>query len=205
MEEGLERDLLFFWRSAAVILISPITILAGMPAVLRLISSGCVWLSCWSLQGAWQNVATGFPVALAVAALWFATCNSLEWVAKHPGRFVVTTTGLLVGLILEFLSLTFRTGQFPLAELGFGVHKTWFLCGSLAVGSVNLVWLITARKQIDHLEKPVPIETAPSTMPERDRAVPSPHFALGERSHPVRLEPYRPPPDTRTRRSPGGK
>ena len=52
---------------AAVILISPITILAGMPALLLLISSGCVLLDCWSFHGAWQNLATGFPAALAIA------------------------------------------------------------------------------------------------------------------------------------------
>ena len=203
MEEGLERDLLFFWRCAAVVLISPITILAGMPALLLVVSSGSVLLDCWSFQGAWQNLSTGFPTALAIAALWSATCASPEWLAKHRGRFVVTTTGLLVGLILEFLSLTSQTGQFPLADLGIVVYKTWFLCGSLAVGSVNLARLITARKQIDDLAKPAPMETATSTMPEPDRAVPSPHFAHGARSHPVRLEPYRPPPDTRSRRSPG--
>ena len=99
----------------------------------------------------------------------------------------MTTTGLLVGLILEFLSLTAQTAQFPLADLGFGVYKTWFLCGSLAVGSVNLVWLITAQKQIDNPETPNPIETVASTTLEYDRAVPSPHFTLGERLHSVRL------------------
>jgi hypothetical protein len=199
MEEGLERDLLFFWRCAAVILISPISILAGMPALLLMVSSGCVLLDCWSLHGAWQNLLTGFPAALAIAALWFATCTSCEWLAENRGRFVMTTTGLLVGLILEFLSLTSQSGRFPLAYLSFGVYKSWFLCGTLAVSSVNLVWLITARKQIDDLETPDPIVTMTSTIPERDRAVPSPHFALGERLHPLRLEPYRPPPDTRPR------
>ena len=164
MEEGLERDLLFLWRCAAVIVISPITILAGMPALLLLISSGCVLLDCWSFHGAWQNLSTGFPAALAIAALWFATCASREWLAENRGRFVMTTTGLLVGLILESLSLTSQTGQFALADLGFGVYKTWFLCGSLAVGSVNLVWLITARKQIDDQATPAPIETATSTI-----------------------------------------
>jgi hypothetical protein len=199
MEEGLERDLLFLWRCAAVILISPITILAGMPALLLMISSCCVLLDCWSFHGAWQNLSTGFPAALAIAALWFATCASREWLAEHRGRFVMTTTGLLVGLILELLSLASRTDHFTLADLKLGVFKTWFLCGSLAIGIVNLVLLITARKQIDDLETPDPIETVTSTMPERDRALPRPHFALGEGLRPVRLEPYRPPPDTRSR------
>jgi hypothetical protein len=204
MEEGLERDLLFLWRSAAVILLSPITILAGMPALLLLISSGCVWLDSWSFQGAWQNLLAAFPAALAIAATWFATCATLEWLAENRGRFVMTTTGLLVGLILESLSLASQTSQFQLADLGFGVHKTWLLCGSLAVGGVNLVWLITARKQIDNLKMPDPIESVTSTTLEPDRVVPSPHFALGEALRPVRLELYRPPPYTRTRRTPGG-
>jgi hypothetical protein len=204
MEEGLERDLLFLWRCAAVIVISPITILAGMPALLLLISSGCVWLDGWSWQGAWQNLSTGFPAALAIATLWFASCASLEWLAENRARFVITTTGLLVGLILEFVSLTSQARQFALADLGFAVYKTWLLFGSLAVASVNLVWLITARKQIDDLEKPDPIETMTSITLESDRVVPSPHFALGEAPCPVRLEPYRPPPYTRLRRSPGG-
>ena len=199
MEEGLERDLLFFWRCVAVILISPITILAGMPALLLVISSCSVLLDCWSFHGAWQNLSTGFPAALAIAALWFATCSSPEWLAENRGRFVMTTTGLLVGLILDLLSLTSQTGQFALAELGVGVYKTWFLCGSLAVGSVNVAWLITARKEIDDLETPEPIETVASTILKSDRVVPSPHFALGEALRPVRLEPYRPPPYTRSR------
>jgi hypothetical protein len=203
MEEGLERDLLFFWRCAAVILISPITILAGMPALLLMISSTCVLLDGWSFYGAWHNLSTGFPAALAIAALWFATCSSREWLAEHRGRFIVTTTGLLVGLILGALSIASRTDHFTFAELSPRGYQTWCLCGSLAVGSVNLVLLVTARKQIDDLEKPDPIETATSAMPTSDRAVPSPHFALGEVLRPVRLEPYRPPPDTRSRHSTG--
>jgi hypothetical protein len=170
-----------------------------MPALLLLISSGCVLLDGWSFHGAWQNLSTGFPAALAIATLWFGTCASLGWLAENRGRFVMTTTGLLVGLILESLSLTSHSGQFTLADLGFGVYKTWFLCGSLAVGSVNLVRLITARKRIDDPATPTSIEPATGTIPERDRAVPSPHFTLGEALRPVRLEPYRPPPDTRVR------
>jgi hypothetical protein len=204
MEEGLERDLLFLCRCAAVIVISPITILAGMPALLLLISSGCVWLDCWSLEGAWQNLSTGFPAALAIGALWFASCAPCDWLAKNRSRFVMTTTGLLAGLILESASLVSSTDQFALADLGCSVYKTWFLCGSLAVGSINLVWLITARKKIEDLERPVPIETLTSKTLEYDRAVPSPHFALAEALRPVQLEPYRPPPSTRSRRSPGG-
>jgi hypothetical protein len=199
MEEGLERDLLFLWRCTAVILISPITLLAGIPALVLLISSGCVWLDSWSLQGAWENLSTGFPAALAIAALWFATSASHGWLAENRARFVMTTTGLLVGLILEFLTLTSQTGQFALADFRLGSYRTMFLCGALAVGCVNLVLLITARKRIDDLETPDAIETVTNTMPERDRAVPSPHFALGEGPRPVRLEPYRPPPDTRSR------
>jgi hypothetical protein len=199
MEEGLERDLLDLWRCAAVILIAPITILAGMPALLLVISSCCVLLDGWSVHGAWQNLSTGFPAALAIAALWFATCASPQWLAKHRGRFVMTTTGLLVGLILEFLALTSRTNQFTLADLNLGAYRTWFLCGSLVVGCVNIALLIIERKQIDDLETPDPIETATTTMPERERTVPGPHFALGEALRPVRLEPYRPPPYTRSR------
>jgi hypothetical protein len=199
MEEGLERDLLELWRCAAVILISPITIVAGTPALLLMISSFCVLFDCWSFQGAWQNLSKGFPAALAIAALWFATCASREWLAENRGRFVFATTGLLVGLILESLSLASQTDQFALADLKLGGYKSWFLCGSLAVGTVNLGLIITARKRIDDPETSDSIETVTSAIPEHDRAVPSPHFALGVASRSVRLEPYRPPPDTRSR------
>ncbi len=199
MEEGLERDLLELWRCAAVILIAPITILAGMPALLQLISSCCVLLDAWSFQGAWQNLSTGFPAALAIAALWFATWAPRQWLAEKRGRFVMTTTGLLVGLILEVLALTSRTDQFAIPHLSLGSYRALFLCGSLVVGTVNLVLLVVERKKFDDLELPDPIDTVTSTMPERERAVPGPHFPLGEALRPVRLEPYRPPPYTRLR------
>src|SRR5262249_143119 len=118
---------------------------------------------------------------------------------EHRGRFVVTTTGLLVGLILEIFSLTSRTDRFAVVDLNQGAYRTWFLLGSFVVGSVNLVLLIIERKRIDDLETPNQIETAKSTMQARDRAVPGPHFAIGETLRPVRLEPYRPPPYTRSR------
>jgi hypothetical protein len=203
MEDGLERELPSFWQSAAIIVISPITIFAGMPALLLLLSSCGVMLGDWTARGAWQNLSMGFPALLAIASLWFSTCASHQWLAEHRGRFVATTTGLLVGLSLQFLALFSETEQFRLADHGLGRCHVCFLCGSLFVGSVNLVLLIASRQKIDEPESPEPIADDSADAMDFGHSVPPPHFAVVEELRPVRLEPYRPPPYARAR--PRGK
>ena len=61
MEKGVNHDRIAAWRWVASILIYPVTVLPGLNATVLLISSVCVGLDSWSLEGALSNMSLGFP------------------------------------------------------------------------------------------------------------------------------------------------
>src|SRR5208337_4037284 len=61
MEKGVNHDRIAAWRWVASILIYPVTVLPGLNAAVLLISSVCVGLDSWSLEGALSNMSLGFP------------------------------------------------------------------------------------------------------------------------------------------------
>ena len=64
----MNQDRIVTWRWVASILIYPITIVPGLNATVLLISSACVGLDCWSLEGALSNMSLGFPAVAGIAA-----------------------------------------------------------------------------------------------------------------------------------------
>jgi hypothetical protein len=191
MERGEASILIKAWRCIALILITPITIVPGLHAVVLLISSVCVLFDDWSLEGAAHNFALGFPGMAAISALWFSTFSRPSWLVRDTYRFVLVTTGLLVGLVLECLLLRAGVSGTPSMAPRVGLYETWVFGGAFFVGGINLVALIAARNRID----------APKAV-ARDPIIPGPHVAVEATPHPVKLEPYRPPVSTRPKQGP---
>jgi hypothetical protein len=191
MEKGMVSNLVKAWRCVVVILISPITVVPGLHALVLLISVVCVLLDCWSLDAALHNFALGFPGVTAIVALWVSSFSRFSWLVNNRYRFVAVTTGLLVGLILECLLLSSGIREFPIIDPQVGFYETWIFGGPMLVGCVNLVALITARNRLNQPAAPAP---------DQDQVIPSPHFPVLESPRPVKLEPYRPPVFTRLER-----
>ena len=81
-----------------------------------------------------------------IAALWVSTTLPLAAIARTRSGFVLVTTGLLMGLVLQFLLLRAGLGHdlSRLTSIGL-LHGT--LCSSLMImGVVNLLLLIRARE-----------------------------------------------------------
>ena len=92
MEKGVNQDRIAAWRWVASTLIYPVMILPGLNATVLLISSVCVGLDSWSLEGALSNMSLGFPAVAGIAALWFSThtpipstAQPLALLARHDG------------------------------------------------------------------------------------------------------------------------
>ena len=105
MESGVNHVRIQAWRWAASILIYPVTILPGLNAAILLISTLCVGLDSWTWEGALNNLAFGFPAVAGITALWFSTLVPVRWIAQSRWRFLLVTTGLMTGLIMECLFL----------------------------------------------------------------------------------------------------
>ena len=105
MESGVENDLIAAWRWVAGALIFPVTVIPGFHAVILVISSFCVLLDSWSLEGAMINLSLGFPAVAGITALWISTLLPLTAIVRTRSGFVLVTTGLLAGLVLECLLL----------------------------------------------------------------------------------------------------
>ncbi len=186
MQTGVNHDRFAAWRWVASILIYPVTILPGLNAAILLISSGCVGLDTWSLEGALSNLSLGFPAVAGIGALWFSTLTPARSIVRDRWRFLLVTTGLMMGLLMEglFLKAGIQNQAIRLPSSGF--LELWVFGGPLLAGCVNLTLLIWARYQMYRRVVPVPVHAVP------------PHH-LGTQGHlrPVRLEPYRPPAPTR--------
>ena len=173
------------WRWVARILIYPVTVLPGLNATVLLISSVCIGLDSWSLEGALSNMSLGFPAVAGIAALWFSTLTPIPSIARSRRRFLLVTTGLMMGLLMEclFLKAGIQNQAIRLPRSGF--LELWVFGGPLLAGCVNLTLLIWARNQMNGRVVPVPVH-----------AVPPHHLAAQRILRPVRLEPYRPPAPT---------
>ena len=103
MEQAVRADFIAAWRCLAMLLTYPSLIVPGTSAVILVISSGCVLLDSWSLEGAMSNLFLGLLAAAGLAGLWIATPLSASAIARNRSRFVLVTAGLLTGLILDSL------------------------------------------------------------------------------------------------------
>jgi hypothetical protein len=186
MEKGVNHDRIAAWRCVASILIYPVTILPGLNAAILLISSVCVGLDSWSLEGALSNMSLGFPAVAGIAALWFSTLTPIPSIARSRWRFLLVTTGLMMGLLMECLFLKAGIQNQAIRLPWSGFPELWVFGGPLLAGCVNLTLLIWARNQMNGRVVPVPVH-----------AVPPHHLAAQRNLRPVQLEPYRPPAPTR--------
>jgi hypothetical protein len=186
MEKGVNRDRIAAWRWVASTLIYPVTILPGLNATVLLISSVCVGLDSWSLEGALSDMSLGFPAVAGIAALWFSTLTPIPSIARSRWRSMLVTTSLMMGLLMEclFLKAGIQNQAVRLPRSGF--LELWVFGGPLLAGCVNLTLLIWAKNQMIGRVVPVPVH-----------AVPPHHLAAQRILRPVRLEPYRPPAPTR--------
>jgi hypothetical protein len=186
MEKGVNHDRIAAWRWAASFLIYPVTILPGLNATVLLISSACVGLDSWSLEGALNNLSLGFPAVAGIAALWISTLTPIRSLAHSRWRFFLVTTGLMMGLLMEclFLKAGIQNQSIRLPRTGF--LELWVFGGPLLAGCVNLTLLIWARHCFYRRVVPVPV-----------RAIPPHHLGAERILRPVRLEPYRPPAPVR--------
>jgi hypothetical protein len=191
MDESAEKDMIAAWRWVAAVLIYPITIIPGFHAVFLLISSLCVLLDSWSLEGAMHNLSLGLPAIAGITALWFSTLMHLPTIAHSRTRFVLVTTGLLMGLVLQCIILKSAflgdLTRIPSVDL----FQFWVFGGPLLVGAINLALLIRERNLMNDDPAPVP-------MPVRGRSIPRHHLPTGPALRPVILQPYRPPVSTRS-------
>jgi hypothetical protein len=186
MEKGVNHDRIALWRWVASILIYPVTILPGLNATVLLTSSVCVGLDTWSLEAALDNLSLGFPAVAGIAALWISTHAPIRSLARSRLRFLLVTTGLMLGLLMEclFLKAGFQSQAISLPR--YGILELWVFGGPLLAGCVNLALLIWARHRLYKRVFRVPVQAVP------------PHHLYGERGlRTVRLEPYRPPAPVR--------
>jgi hypothetical protein len=196
MEPGVENDLIATWRWVAAILIGPVTVIPGLHAIVLVISSFCVLLDSWSLEGAMTNLSLGFPAVAGITALWISTLLPFSIIARRRLPFVLVTTGLLSGFALECLLL--KAGlvrvliRLPVVDL----LQVWMFTGPLALGLMNLVFLIRARDAI--YKQPARVLAAESTAPVRVSGIPPHHLQPEPVLRPFILRPYRPPISLRT-------
>jgi hypothetical protein len=182
MERGVEIDLAWVWRLCAVVLIYPISIVAGANGVLLLVSTVCVDLESWSAEGAMSNLSLGFPLVAGITALWASTLCPHPWLARNRYRFVLVATGLLVGLGVDGVFVIDRFKLNPNKAFSLEFHELWMIVGPLVASCVNLALLINARNHINDDLVPAPV-----------RVVPPSHLTTHSELRPVILERYRPP------------
>lgn len=184
MELTVRTDLLAVWRCLAAILAYPGTIVLGASAVVLLISSCCVLLDCWSWEGALSNMFLGLLAAAGVSGFWISTLCPHGAITRTRRRFVLVTTGLLTGLIVNTLILKAKLeGDFN-PVLSVDLFQAWLYLGPLLAGCVNLALLIDAQSRLSEQRALAPAPVS---------GVPRPHFRNEPNLTPVILRPYRPP------------
>jgi hypothetical protein len=129
-----------------------------------------------------NNMSLGFPAVAGIAALWFSTLTPIPSIARSRWHFLLVTTGLMMGLLMECLFLKAGIQNQAIRLPRFCFLELWVFGGPLLTGCVNLTLLIWARNQMNRRVVPVPVH-----------AVPPHHLAAQRILRPVRLEPYRPP------------
>ena len=194
MERGVVDDLIAAWRWVAGFVIFPVTVFPGLHALMLVSSCFCVLLDSWSLEGAMTNLCLGFPAVAGITALWISTLLPLATVARTRSGFVLVTTGLMMGLILECLLLraVLRDnlgGPRPVDPF----HAFIFIC-PLIMGVINLLLLIRAREILTRPPVPVVVEEVKPV--RRIRRIPRHHLQPSPVLRPVILRPYQPPVST---------
>jgi hypothetical protein len=187
----VDNDLIAAWRWVAGFVIFPVTVIPGFHAGILMISSFCVLLDCWSLEGAMTNLSLGLPAVSGITALWISTLLPHSAIARSRSRFVLVTTGLLMGLILEYLLLRAGLGNdlTQLHRLDLFQACVFGCPGAIAV--INLLLLVRARELSLKPSSRKPAEEL--SAPAYQHVIPPPHLHPAPVLHPIVLRPYRPP------------
>src|SRR3954467_6760710 len=100
MEKGATEKLALASSIAGILLIYPVTLLAGPRSLLLLFSSLCVGMDPWSAQAAAYNLVQGLLVLGPLASLWMTLTISPTKRASSRYSFVLAATGLLMVLLM---------------------------------------------------------------------------------------------------------
>jgi hypothetical protein len=173
-------------QAAGMILIYPITIIAGSRAVMLVISSLCFGLDVWSPQDAGRNLLQGLPILAALAALWVTVAIPPAGLARTWRAFVPAVTGLIMVLSLEGMVLLTGLPTDSPTHISMQFPILWVVGGPMVVAAFNLVRLIRARNRIG---APEPLPDSPAVVP----VIPRPHLPLAAGQRTVTLIPYRGP------------
>jgi hypothetical protein len=196
MERGVDNKLIAAWRWVAGFVIFPVTVIPGLHAVFLVISSFCVLVDSWSLEGAMTNLSLGFPALAGIVALWLSTLLPLAVIARTRSGFVLVTTGLMMGLVLECLLVKAGLGSDITRLRRVSLYQAWVFGGPLVMGLVNLLLLIRAREILSR-PRPLPRRVVEEISPRRrPRGIPRHHFHPDPVLRPVILRPYQPPVST---------
>lgn len=193
MERGVDNGLIAAWRWVAGYVIFPVTVIPGLHAAFLVISSFCVLVDSWTLEGAMTNFCLGFPTIAGITALWVSTLLPLAVIARTRSGFVLVTTGLMMGLVLDCLLLKAGLGNDPRRLLSVNAFQVWVFGGPLVLGIVNLLLLIRAREILSRAPVRVVVEELKAP---RRRRIPAHHLQSAPVLRPVLLRPYQPPVST---------
>jgi hypothetical protein len=184
MEQSTKTDLLVAWRCLAAVLIYPITVVAGLNALVRILSGCCVALDAWTPEGALGNLALGFPALAGIASIWLSTVHPADRIARDRVRFVLVATGLMTGMVMECLFLRAGFVQGVPRFRSPSVYDLWAFGGPLIAGVVNLLLLIRAREEVFAVSAPAPHAL-------QRRLDPPHHGPVDQVLRPVVLKPFR--------------
>lgn len=190
MDKGTTEKLARASLIAGMLLIYPMTVIAGPRSLLLLLSSSCAGMDLWSAKDAASNFFQGLLILGTLASLWATLTIPPATMARSRYSFVAAATGLL--LVLFVVGFAMRAG---LAGQGFGHLQVrfpalWVLGGPALVAAANLFRLIRARNRIGE-----PKTLSPE--PEPAAVIPRPHVPLAAGHRPVMLVPYQQPQVTR--------
>jgi len=184
MDKGATARLAPASSLAGMLLIYPVTLLAGPRSLLLLFSSFCVGVDVWSARDAAYNLVQGLLVLGAISSLWVTLTTSPAKLARSRSRFVLAATGLLMVLIMAGFSARAGLAGQASGHVQDRFPLLWIFGGPTLVAVANLTLLIRARNRIGE-----PLRTSPAPV----QSIPRPHVPLAAGYRPVTLIPYRQP------------
>jgi hypothetical protein len=191
VEQAVREDQIAAWRWISAVMIYPATIDPGSRAVILVLSSGCMTHDSWSLEGSMSNLILGLLALSGIASFWIATLCPHRAIVRNRFRFVIVTTGVLMGLILNGLILRARLLGDIVPLVSADLIQTWMFVGPLLASCINLALLVMERDRMHEVELITPVRVS---------SVPRPHLYLDTSVKPVLLEPYRRPVSSREHR-----
>src|SRR4051812_17983658 len=108
MEKGATARLALAGSIAGMLLIYPVTLIAGPRSLLLLLSGFCVGIDLWDARDAASNFFQGLLILGPLASLWATLTIPPATMARSRYSFVAAATGLL--LVLLVVGFSVRAG-----------------------------------------------------------------------------------------------